>query len=195
MRKYNRYRETATPNNVACISLEVPYRRAAQLQPLTGKENRRQHGVEVTRWAKRPSPAARTHFKGTWSMKISFSLETLTVATTSLHVQHQAQTNQAALHPRSTTWLPALWRNNAQPRRKGPNHNLQRTGRESAYLGLVPRIPHTKLSFPSHLLTRPTGLGFSDALSAVSNTPLIQKLGTSANELMFKKEQEKENLG
>lgn len=39
------------------------------------------------------------------------------------------------------------------------------------------------------------GLGFSDALSAVSNTSLIQKLGTSANELMFKKEQEKENLG
>lgn len=128
-------------------------------------------------------------------MKISFSLETLTVTTNSLHVQHQMQTSQAALHPRSTTWLPALRRNNAQPRRKGPHHNLQHTGCGSAYLGLVPRTPHTELSFPSHLLTKPTGLGFSDALSAVSNTSLIQKLGTSANELMFKKEQEKENLG
>lgn len=44
------------------------------------------------------------------------------------------------------------------------------------------------------LLTKPTGLGFSDVLSAVSNTSLIQKLGTSANKLMFKKEQEQENL-
>lgn len=75
-----------------------------------------------------------------------------------------------------------------------PNRNLKHTGWQSACLRLIPRIPYTNLSFPpTFSQSLQVVLGFSDVLSTVPNASLIQKLGTSVNELMSKKNKKRKS--
>lgn len=127
-------------------------------------------------------------------MKISFSLETVTVAKNSLHVHNRRRQVKPLC-----TLTPPLGRYQrceetmCNPEGRDPNNKAH--GLRECSPGFGSQDTTHQPLLPSHLLTKPTGLGFSDVLSAVSNISLNQKLGTSANKLIFKNEQEKENLG
>lgn len=76
-----------------------------------------------------------------------------------------------------------------------PNHNLKHTA--VAALAWVRLLGHHTSTSPSHPIISQSlqvVLGLLDVPSAVPNTSLIQKLGTSVNELMSKNEQKKKKI-